>query len=144
MSGGFHEPLVRHEPTVGPSDRSFGLTVGGILAAIGVVRSAFHWEVGVASAVMLAIASVLIVLALVRPTALAGANRRWMQLGALLARIVNPLVLFVVYAVAFVPIGLFLRLRGYDLLRLKPAAAGGSYWINRTSDTMVERMTKQF
>ena len=94
---------------------------------------------------MLVVGVALLSLAAVSPKSLGSANRLWMRLGALLARIINPLVLLLVYALAFVPIGLFMRLRGYDPLRLKRAAAGASYWIRRPSqDSMAERMRKQF
>ena len=43
--GTLHEDLRRDDRTSGPSDRKFGLTVGGILALIAVVKSlrAIDW-----------------------------------------------------------------------------------------------------
>ena len=79
---------------------------------------------------MLVVGVALLLLAAVSPKSLGNANRLWMRLGALLARIINPLVLLLVYALTFVPIGLLLRLRGHDPLRLKRAPAGASYWIS--------------
>ena len=57
-------------------------------------------------------------------------NMLWTKLGLLLGRIVTPVVMFLVYAISVVPIGLLLRLFGKDLLRLKPADS--SYWIDRS------------
>lgn len=145
MKADFHEALVQHETGEGPSNRSFGLTVGGILAALGIARSLIRWELAFGSIVMLVVGGVLVSLAVAWPNSLRVPNRLWMQFGALLARIVNPIVLLLVYALAFIPIGLVMRLRGHDLLRLKRAPAGASYWIRRPSpDTMVERMRQQF
>ena len=145
MKTDFHEALVGHGAVEGPSNRSFGLTVGGIFMALGSGRSLIGWDLDFTSVMMLTVGVALLSLAAVSPKSLGSANRLWMRLGALLARIINPLVLLLVYALAFVPIGFVMRLRGHDPLRLKHAAAGESYWIRRPSqDSMVERMSKQF
>lgn len=122
-----HETLIRDDHIEPGSDRSFGLVVGGILAAIGGYQfftgsSLYPWFAtpGV----------ILVVLGLVLPKLLHPLNILWTKLGLLLGRIVTPLVMFLVYAISVVPIGLLLRLFGKDLLRLKPA--DGSYWIERT------------
>jgi len=124
-----HETLL-HDNHVEPgSDRSFGLIVGGILAAIG----AFQYFGG--SALYLAFAgpgALLVIFGLVAPKLLHPLNVLWTKLGLLLGRIVTPVVMFLVYATTVVPIGLLLRLFGKDLLRLKPIDADGSYWINRS------------
>ena len=123
-----HE-TVRQADVIEPgSDRSFGLIVGGILAAIGVYQyfsgsSLFAW--------FLLPGAVLVLLGLVRPAVLHPLNIAWMHLGLLLGRIVTPVVMFLVFAVSVVPIGLILRIMGKDPLRLKRGAAG-TYWIERT------------
>ena len=145
MKADFHEPHVAHGAIEGPSNRSFGLTVGGIFTALGSARSLIGWDLDLISALMLVVGVALLSLAAISPKSLGGANRLWMRLGALLARIISPVVLLLVYAVAFVPIGIVLRLRGHDPLRLKRSAADASYWIGRPSqNSMVERMRKQF
>ncbi len=45
--------------------------------------------------------------------------------------IINPIVMGLVFYGAIVPMGIILRLRGKDLLRLKWAADAKSYWIER-------------
>ena len=145
MKADFHDPHIAHETVEGPSNRSFGLTVGGILTALGALRILIKWEIGIVSVLMLVVGVALLFLGLVRPQSLGTANRLWMRLGALLARIVNPVVLFLVYAIAFVPTGFIMRLRGYDPLRLKRADASASYWIRRSpQDPTAERMKNQF
>ena len=49
----------------------------------------------------------------------------------LLAKIINPLVMLVIYVVAMLPIGLILRASGKDLLRQRLDAKEKSYWITR-------------
>jgi len=58
-------------------------------------------------------------------------NRAWMKLGLLMFKVVNPVVLVLIYGVAMVPIGLLMRLTGRDPLRLKLDPAADSYWIPR-------------
>ena len=145
MRTGHHETLIEHGSIEGPSDRSFGLTVGGFLAVLGLSRSFIAWAVDPASVVILGLGVALLVLAVFLPRSLGRANRAWMRLGALLARVMTPVILFLVYITALVPIGFILRLRGHDALRLKRVAEGGSYWINRrSSNSKVTDMTKQF
>lgn len=145
MNANFHESFSSTETNEGPTNRSFGLTVGGILLAIVVVRVGFSLKFDLLSIILAAIGSVLVVLAVFAPGRLEIANRLWMRLGMLLARIVTPVILFLIYVVGFVPIGMLMRLRGHDPLRAKKVPEGGSYWINRPSpDELVDGMPRQF
>ncbi len=114
------------EPEEG-SDRGFGLTVGGIIAAIGV----FLWYRGADVGVWLAgMGLALVAAGIVAPRILHPLNVAWARLGILLGRIVAPIVMLLVYAISIVPIGLLLRAFGKDLLRLRRSEAP-SYWILR-------------
>ena len=74
---------------------------------------------------------VLMLLGIVAPRILHPLNVAWARLGILLGRIITPVVMFVVYAVSVVPIGLALRLFGKDLLGLKRREDPASYWVHR-------------
>ena len=145
MRADHHEALVDHGTVEGPSDRSFGLTVGGVFAALGLIRSLVSLDLDITSVLMLVVGATLLTLTAISPKSLGAANHIWMRFGALLAGIMTPLVLLLVYALTFIPIGFFMRLRGHDPLRLKRAVSGESYWIHRSSsDSAVNRMKKQF
>jgi hypothetical protein len=58
-------------------------------------------------------------------------NVLWFRFGMLLSRIVNPLVMLVIYAIAIVPFGIAARLFGKDLLKLKTDPNAKSYWVER-------------
>jgi hypothetical protein len=123
-----HEDLARDHDVIGSSDRSFGLTIAVVCALVGVTRLAlghayWAWWLGFG----LAVAAV----ALSRPGALAPFNRLWLRLGLLLYRVVNPIVMGLVYFMTVVPIGLLMRLSGKDPLRLRRDSAMTSYWIAR-------------
>lgn len=126
--GVLHENLFRSEEIVGPSNRRFGLTIGAACAVIGGVRALFghshsEWWLGAGLVVAL--------FALFWPAALAPFNRLWLKLGLVLYKVVNPIVMTVLFFSTIVPVGAVLRLSGKDPLRLKPRPDAASYWIER-------------
>lgn len=123
-----HEDLSREDEVEGSSDRAFGF----VFAAVFLIIAAFPllhagaprwWSVGVAAAFGL--------VAIVKPVLLAGANKLWMKFGLLLAKIVSPIALGILFYIVFMPIGLLMRVSGKDPLRLKFDPAAKSYWIPR-------------
>jgi hypothetical protein len=141
-SHGFHEDLTREERVEGGSNRSFGLVFTGffaLVAAVSAWRQGWIWPYAAALAVaFLAVSSVAAHL-------LAPLNRAWTRLGLLLGRIVTPIVLGLMFFMSIVPIGLILRARGKDLLRLKFDRTAKSYWIERTPPgPPPETMRRQF
>ena len=133
-----------------PSERSFGFTVGGVLAVLGSVRLGLRaWDVwpptwDTLSLSLLGVGLGLVILGLVAPACLRIPNRLWFKFGLLLGRIVNPVVLFVFYAVCIVPIGVAMRLFGYDPLRLKPDPNASSHWQPHEPSPLDEPMRQQF
>lgn len=137
MTSSFHETFARDEHIEGSSDRGFGLTVGGILLAIALVRVGLGWwssgavHLGWFEWALGGVGAVLVVLGLVAPAILAPLNRGWTKLGLLLFKVVNPIVLGLIFLVTIVPIGLIMRASGKDLLRQKFDPDAKSYWIER-------------
>ena len=114
-----------------PSNRSFGLVVGGAFLAL---CAMLVWKDGGAGPVAVGfgtIGATLVALGLAAPASLAVPNRLWMKLGLLLGIVMTPIVMGVVYVTTFLPIGLIMRLRGHDPLKRKRKAPGESYWIER-------------
>ena len=124
-----HENFARDEAISVGSDRSFGLVMA---AGCAVLASLSVWREGHAWPVLAAIAIFFLVTALFIPTALHSLNRAWLKLGLLLHKIVNPVVMGLIFYGAVLPTGLVMRFIGRDLLRLKPQPEAGSYWIIRT------------
>lgn len=126
-----HEQHVAHAAIKTATDKSFGLTVGSILAAIAGLRS---WWVGGLSWLMVLLLVVglgLVVAAVIRPGALAPLNRLWTRLGLVLFHVVNPLVMLLLFSVAIVPAGLVMRLAGHDPMRRRFDPDAATYWITR-------------
>lgn len=146
-----HEDFSRPEEIEGSSDRSFGLTVGGILLAIALIRVALRWwstglfDLGWVEWSLGGVGLVLFFSGLVAPRCLSSLNRGWTKLGLLLFKVVNPIVLGLIFALTIVPIGLLLRAFGKDQLRLKLDPGAKSYWISRTPPgPPPETMSHQF
>ena len=66
-----------------------------------------------------------------RPALLAPLNRLWTRFGALLHRVVSPIVLGFMFFVVITPMGLVRRMLVKDPLRLRFDRQAGSYWVPR-------------
>ena len=130
------------EIVVGPSDRNFGFTMAAVFALIGslgLYKGSSH------ALIWLGIAAVFAGLTLWRPQSLGVANRAWLKLGLLMYRVVNPVIMAILFFGAILPIGLAMRLFGKDFLSLQRDRASRSYWLPRSDSRPVsESMRQQF
>ena len=86
-----------------------------------------------------------LIMGIFKPVLAEPLNRLWAQLGLLMAKVTNPIILGLLYYSTIVPIGVFMRIVGKDPLRLKYDRSASSYWIARTpSGPAPETMTNQF
>ena len=124
-----HEVFSREENVVAGSDRSFGIVMA---AAFAVVTSLNAWHMGRVWPWTGGIAALFLAAAWLRPAMLAPLNRLWLKFGLLLHRVVNPIVMGLIFYGTVLPTGLVMRALGKDLLRLKRQPDAESYWIVRT------------
>jgi hypothetical protein len=124
-----HEALNREEKVQGSSNRSFGVVFAVVFAIIALLPLLHGGGVRLWS---LGMAALFVILALAIPQVLAPLNRLWLKLGLLLHKIVNPVVLGIMFYLVITPTGLLMRLFGKDPLRLKRDPAAATYWIERT------------
>ncbi len=76
---------------------------------------------------------------------LAPLNRLWTRFGMLLHRIVNPVVLGVLFFLVITPVGLLRRLVSRDPLTLRLDKTRASYWVVReTAGPPPGSMKQQF
>ncbi|MBL8329211.1 MAG: hypothetical protein JNJ71_10195 [Rubrivivax sp.] len=122
------EDLKREDDVEIGSDRSFGIVFFVVFLIIGLWPLMKHGTVRWWS---LAIAAAFLVIALVYPKVLAPLNRLWMKFGLLLAAIISPIFLGILFFLVFMPMGLVIRLFGKDPMRLKLDPNAKSYWIPR-------------
>jgi hypothetical protein len=123
-----HENLHREQNIEGSSDRAFGIVFAVVFALIAAWPLLHGAELRLWS---LAVAVAFALVAWLRPTLLARANRWWMKFGLLLGKVVSPIALGILFFGVLVPIGFLMRATGKDPLRLKREAAAESYWILR-------------
>lgn len=112
-----------------PSERSFGIvfTVVFLLIAFYPLidsQSIRGWA--------LAVALVFAALAVFVPRVLTPLNLAWFRVGLLLHKIVNPLVLGLIYFAVIVPAGFLMRRFRKDPLKLLQDPESTSYWVTRT------------
>lgn len=122
MSGSLHEQFERPELPL-PSDRSTGL----VFAAVALVVAYFWRNNTTTLTVALALAVSLATVSFAAPSLLRPLNIAWMRFAVLLSRIMNPIVMLVLFAVAIIPTGLIMQLVRDPLRRRKGNV--DSYWI---------------
>ena len=123
-----------------PSPRSTGFVfvVVALLVALGFRDSPLIVSIAVG------VAAILLALSLLTPQTLQPLNIVWFQIGMLMHKVVNPLVMFLMFAVAMVPTGLLMRL-GHDPLRSKREPDASTYWIEpNPAEAKLSSMKNQF
>jgi hypothetical protein len=121
--GNFHESYV---PGVvkPPSPRSTGLVFAGVAVLVAIANR--HSPIILAIALCVAVAFV--TLSYLAPRLLEPLNIVWFRIGMLMHRVVNPVVMLAMFAIAVVPMGALMRLFS-DPLRLKRNSNLSTYWI---------------
>jgi len=139
-----HEDFHDDAPTETSSDRAFGCTVGAILMAIGAGKTAVAGEFTLISSLFFGIGALLLVLGIMAPKRLSVLNRVWLRIGAVLAKVVNPIVLMLLFLLVVTPMAFLMRLLGKRPLRLAPDPNAASYWIKREPQSGSSTMRQQF
>jgi len=130
MTAALQETALRQDAEPRASERSFGVVFTVVFGAIGLWpliggNAPRWWAIGIAAAFL--------ILAFIAPKALASLNTVWMGVGKIMHKVVSPVVLGLLYAIAVIPTGWFVHLRGLDPLRLKRDPAAKTYWVTRDS-----------
>jgi hypothetical protein len=138
---GHHESLTSEEIVKPPSEKSFGITFAVVF---GLIAAWLFWRKHVPIYSVLAAAAAIFFLAagFLTPQLLRPINLVWLKFGLLLHKIVNPIVMGLLFYVVFTPMGFIIRLAGKDLLSLKRDSDAKSYWSQRQISTEVETSMK--
>lgn len=128
MEHSSHEVFFRDEKVVAGSDRSFGLVMAAALAAVTALNA---WHSGRLWPWTGGLAALLLASALLRPAVLHPLNLVWLKFGLLLHRVVNPVLMALIFYGTVLPTGLVMRMMGKDPLRLERQPGADSYWIVR-------------
>ncbi len=125
----FHENLASNDERDPPSIKGFGITFAVVLAIIGL----FPLAVGSGGARWwaLALAAFFLGAGFFAPQLLKPLNRLWFKFGMLLHRIVNPLVLGLLFLVVITPTALGMRIFGKRPIPCHFDPDAESYWVPR-------------
>lgn len=137
-----HDDFTAHENIKTSSDRSFGLVFSGVFAVLAGLPlfkgNAPHWWA-------LAVACVFLCVTLTVPQILSPLNRLWTRFGLLLHRVVNPLILGVLFFLVVTPTAVIMRALGKRPLTMDWDPDASSYWVNRDPPgPEPESMKRQF
>jgi hypothetical protein len=109
--------------------RKFGLTVGGVILAIGLVL--FYFEKS--SAIYFAVTGGLLILfGTLFPNILKPINKIWMSLAIILGFIMSRVILTILFYLVLTPIALLAKLVGKKFMILKYDKSAKSYWERRS------------
>ncbi len=138
MRKDFHEDY-RRERLQPPSERSTGLVFAGVAALVGV----FHYDTVAVWLPCLVLALALAAVSWRAPKLLCWPNLVWFRFSLLLSRLVNPVVMAILFGLVIVPAGLVMRL-ARDPLRRRRSAQAATYWVERGEAPQPTSMHNQF
>ena len=102
--------------------RNFGLVLAVVILLLWLLfrpALAWQWLAGIQFAVILA--------SLVAPLTLKPVHWLLSKFSHTISKVVNPLILAIIFFLVVTPLGVFMRLFGYDPMGLKGTAENGSY-----------------
>ena len=128
MAQGFHEDFERRQEVKVSSNRAFGIVFTVVFLVIALWplvkgEGPRLWALVVAGGFLL--------LAIALPRYLAPLNRLWARFGTLLHKIVNPIILGLMFVLAITPVALIFRVLRKDPLNRRYDRDAESYWIER-------------
>ena len=139
MRQNFHESFQR-EDVPPPPERSTGI----VFAVVSVVVGAIFYDTPAVWGVCAVLATGFALVSWLKPAILKPLNILWFRFSLLLHRIVNPVIMLVMYVVAILPFGLVMQLLR-DPLQAKRGTESTSYWARRGADgTAQSSMENQF
>jgi len=110
--------------------RKFGLTVGGVILAIGLLLFYFEKQSAIYFAV---IGGLLILFGVLFPKILKPINRIWMGLAIILGFIMSRVILTVLFYLVLTPIAILAKIVGKKFMVLKYDKSAETYWEKRTN-----------
>jgi hypothetical protein len=121
--------------------KNFGLIVGGIFLVIGIWP--FVWRGGDLRLWAVGLGAILVPLGLVAPAILRPVFRMWMKIGHILGWINTKIILGILFFGLITPMGMVMRLFGWDSMRRALVPDAKTYRVIR-QPRPPSHMTRQF
>lgn len=112
-----------------PSDKSIGILFSVVFSIVAIW---FAWKGSLPWHWFAIPAGLFLLVAYTIPSILRPLNIAWMALGALLNKIVSPVMLGIIYFLVITPVALFFKIIGRDELKRKFDKNLSTYWVSRT------------
>ncbi len=110
--------------------RNFGLSTGAVVAVLFGAVIPWIWGLGYPLWPWIVLA-VLGGWGLIAPKSLRPVYRIWMRIGLLISKVTTPIILGVVFFLVLMPVGVAIRVFGWDPLARKFDAGAGTYRVIR-------------
>ncbi|MGH6908056.1 MAG: SxtJ family membrane protein [Methylococcales bacterium] len=140
-AGGTHERFDKRDDVKAPAERSFGITFAVVFALLAAFT---FWHRGATSTfyTVLTVSAVFAGVTWLAPRLLRPLNLIWLKFGLLLHKVVNPVIMGLLFFGVFTPMGVVMRAFGVDLLRLKRKPVTETYWIARRDESIHDSSMK--
>ena len=113
------------------SEKSFGIVFSVVFLLLGI----YFFIYNIKSSFIFALISIFFLLiSFIKPTLLKIPNFLWHKLSLALNKIFNPIIMFLIYSVSILPLGIILKIIGKKLTIKKIDHKINSYWIKRTNN----------
>ena len=140
-----HENLAERGDVKIGGDRTFGFVFAIVFVAVALLPvlagSGQHNSVRVWA---LVVSAVFAITALARPQMLTPLNKIWFRFGLLLHKIVNPLIMGLIFFLVITPVGWFKRIFSGDTLGLTFDPERRTYWVDVDPDGPASRPDRPF
>ena len=123
-----HEQLKDFQNTIVTTNKSFGIQLSAIFFIILLVRLYFNFF-GVVELILISLSTFFIIISYLRPNFLNLIKNIFSEFTKLLAKFLNPIIMFIFYLLIFIPFGFILKIFRYDPLKEKINNNLKSYWI---------------
>lgn len=120
----------QYQATPVASERNFGIVFCVVAATVAAYGWWREWNL-VTVMTLAALSAAMLFLGLVTPRTLEIPNRLWAKFGLLLALVITPIIMALVFMVAVIPSGLLMRLFGKDPMKRGMDPQASTYWIKR-------------
>ena len=112
------------------TNRSFGILFFIVFSIVAIWPILYGGELRLWSFI---IAIIFLIMGIMKSRFLTPLNFLWIKFGELLGVIIAPVIMGLVYFLVVLPIGIFMRVLGKDLLKLKFQKSIVSYWNKKES-----------
>jgi glucan phosphoethanolaminetransferase (alkaline phosphatase superfamily) len=137
-----HEQLKDFQNSISTNNKSFGIQLSAVFFIVFLIRLYLKFF-GVTELILILLSIFFIIISYLKPSFLNLIQVLFSKLAKLLAKIINPIVMFFFYLLIFVPFGFILKIFRYDPLKEKINKNLNSYW-NHSNEFNKKYFTKQF